>query len=205
MLIASRNPHKVARLREIVERFGETATLEEAELSEGGFSEEGSTLLEIAQRKAAFFSDRFGGMAIATDSGAEIPALQAWDPRFTKRFAGEGASDFERMDRLLAMAKHLRGEGRRFYWKECVALADRGRVLFSAEARGDEGMLQTRYDRAKYREGIWLCSLWYYPRFGKNFFDLTPRELALSAETSWVILRSKVRRYLRGRKNRNGS
>lgn len=179
MLIASRNPHKVAKLREMLHGLCKAVSLDEVGLSEEGFIEEGGTLLEIAERKAAYFSRKFGGLAIATDSGAEIPALKGWDPRYTKRFGGENLNDFQRMGRLLEMAKGLNGEERAFYWKECVAIADKGKVVFSCEARGDEGLLQESYDPKKYREGIWLCSLWFYPRFGKNFFDLTKKSARL--------------------------
>ena len=199
MLIASKNPHKVAMLRQMLVGLEDAVSLDETGGSEKGFSESGDSLLRIAESKASFYSERFGGRAIATDAGAEIPALKEWDPRFTKRFAGEHLTDFERMDKLLEMAKNLRGDRRRFWWAECAAIAEKGKVVFSFEAKGDEGLLQTAYNPKKYRKGIWLCSLWYYPRFGKNFFDLTKEEVKATA-TSWSQLSLEVRRFLEGSK-----
>lgn len=195
ILIASSNPHKINELKKITSGLAQAVTLAEANISDECV-EVGDTLLEIAQRKAAYFSNRFAGLVVATDAGAEIPALgNNWDPKYTKRFAGE-VSDFERMDRLLELAKDLKGEDRGLVWRECVAIAQRGEVLFSLEVEGDRGLLQTSYDSAKYRPGIWLCSLWFYPQFGKNFFDLTPEQIAQHGERSWVRIRSKVRAFL---------
>jgi len=197
MLIASKNPHKVAMLRQMLAGLEDAVSLDEAGVLEKGFAESGDSLLRIAESKASFYSERFGGRVIATDAGAEIPALKGWDPRFTKRFAGERLTDFERMDKLLEMARNLKGNERRFWWTECAAIAEKGKVVFSFEAKGDEGLLQTSYNPKKYRKGIWLCSLWHYPRFGKNFFDLTKDEVKATA-TSWSQLSLEVRRFLEG-------
>lgn len=195
MLIASRNPHKIVKIKEIVDGLGTAVTLKDAGLAYE-FKEDGKTPMEIAQKKAEFYSKKFKGIAIATDGGVEIPALKDWNPCLTKRFGGERMTDFERMDLLLRKTAHLKGAERTVYWNECVSIAENGKTLFSFQAAGDTGLLQTSYDPKKYREGIWVCSLWHYPQFGKNFFDLTPQELESSAETSWARICKEVRKFL---------
>jgi len=173
----------------------ESVSLAEAGLADD-CAEEGATLLEIAENKAAYYSKKFDGPVIATDGGAAIPALKGWDARFTKRFGGEGLDDFQRMDLLLEKATRLKGKEREFCWIECAAIAEKGKIIFSACAKGDEGSLQTAYDAKKYKKGIWLCSLWFYPELKKNFFDLTPVEREKKAESSWKKLDAEIKRFL---------
>lgn len=192
ILLATNNPHKQEKLRWILDRYFKQIDLPKTSLD---IEEEGDSFEEIAKKKALEASINYNGFSIATDGGMEIPALgNSWDALFTKRFVGkENVTDFDRMDALLELMKDKKD--RRMRWEEAVAIAYKGRVVFSASAEGAKGVLQTHYDKSKYKNGIWLCSLWYFPTYKKNYFDLKPREMGF-AEVSWFRLKSKVEYYL---------
>ena len=99
------------------------------------------------------------------------------------------------MDELLERTKDLKGQDRFIQWKEAVAIAKNGEILFSLEVEGNHGILQTEYDKTKYKPGIWTCSLWSYPQFGgKNFFDLNEEE-SQESEISWDRIKAGVERF----------
>ncbi len=73
--------------------------------------------------------------------------------------------------------------------------ANNGQVLFSKEVKGVKGVLQESFDPTKYKPGIWVCSIWYFPELNKNFFDMTEKEQEY-VEISWHKLFRKTRNYL---------
>ena len=91
--------------------------------------------------------------------------------------------------------KDKKGDHRRMVWNEAIAIARDGKLLFSKQVEGIEGVLQREFDKSKYREGIWVCSVWFFPQFNKNFFDLSPEEVN-KAEISWEKLKKAAREFL---------
>lgn len=199
ILLATTNPHKVLKLSQIVRGYFIPVNLTDTDVSQE-LEEEGDSFKSIAQQKAVTFSRRYDGYAIATDGGIDIPALgDGWNKLFTRRFIGrEDATDIDRLDAILELMKDKRASDRKMIWREAAAIAHRGKLLFSLEVDGSKGIMQESYDPQKYRPGIWLCSLWYYPNFEKNFFDLSPEELA-KGEVSWSRLEQAVRKFLKER------
>jgi len=185
ILLATDNPHKQEKLKWIVDGFFNQIDLPKKPLK---IKEAGGTFEQIAKKKALWYGKNYDGFAIATDGGMEIPALgNSWNALLTKRF--KKGSDFDRMNALLRLMEGK--EDRRMQWKEAVAIAYSGRIVFSTTVEGAKGLLQTTYDRSKYKKGIWLCSLWYFPTYKKNYFDLRPRQVDF-AEVSWLRIRRKV-------------
>lgn len=159
--------------------------------------ENGATFEENAVIKAVETSRHHDGLVVATDGGMTIPALEGWNSLFTRRFAGKNVDDFQRMDKILELMKDKKGSKREMQWKESIAVAKQGECLFSMTVDGISGVMDTKYDKKKYREGIWLCSLWLFPEFeNKNFFDLTEEEVA-TAEKSWAQLGEGLIAYLK--------
>lgn len=196
ILVASGNPHKQEKLKWIVEdHFSEILFPEDVD-NDIEVEESGQTFIENAEIKAVEASKHFDGHVIATDAGIMIPSLgEKWNGLHTKRFAGVDASDEERMKLLLSMLEGKTGEDRKMTWNEAVAIAKNGKVLFSKQVVGIEGIAQTSYDMNKYKQGIWVCSLWYFPQYQKNFFDLTQSEIA-EVEISWHKLKKAVDNYV---------
>lgn len=197
ILTASGNKHKREKLSWIIDGFFKKVEFPEDVDLNIEIDEDAPTFEKNAAKKAIEFSKHYDGWVIATDGGVLIPALgNLWDGLKTKRFAGEKASDFERIEKLLQMMKGKKGQERKMVWNEAVALAKGGKLLFSKQVEGIEGVLQENFDQNKYKEGIWVCSVWYFPQFKKNFFDLSLEEVR-EVEISWERLKLETHRYLK--------
>jgi hypothetical protein len=95
--------------------------------------------------------------------------------------------------------KDKRGDERKIMWREAIALAYNGKLLFSTEVDGDEGIIQDTYNPEQYAPGIWQCTLTCYPQFNnKNFFELTDVEREYS-EISWHRLKEMMDWFIRGK------
>jgi len=196
ILIATNNNHKREKLSWIVRDYFETINFLEDLTTKIKVEENGSSFKENAEIKAKTYSEYYDGYVIATDGGVLIPALgKNWNPLKTKRFAGEDISDFERIQLLLDLMKEKKGNDRITAWNEAIAVAQNGKILFSAQAEGIKGILQTTFDEKKYKPGIWVCSIWYFPMFKKNFFDLSENEIK-EVEISWSKLKSITNAFL---------
>lgn len=195
VILATNNPHKKKMLAWTVEGYfdvvQEQSSKVEVEETENSF--EGN-----AQLKAIILSAMHHTYAVASDGGIVIPALGSnWNSLLTKRFLNNAdATDWDRIEGLLALMKDKKNEERDMFWHEAIALAYDGKLLFSCEVEGDHSRIQESYDRDQYQPGIWLCTLTYYPQFkNKNFFELNDEERAY-AEISWHRLRDAVQKYL---------
>ena len=196
ILIATNNSHKREKLSWIVNDYFKTINYPEDLKDKISVEENGKSFIENAEIKALTYSKHYDGYVIATDGGVLIPSLgKNWNPLKTKRFAGEDISDFERILLLLDFMRDKKGKDRITTWNEAVAVAKNGKVLFSIQAEGVEGILQTTFDEKKYKPGIWVCSIWYFPRFKKNFFDLSENEIR-EVEISWAKLKSATNDFL---------
>ncbi|MEM9208942.1 MAG: RdgB/HAM1 family non-canonical purine NTP pyrophosphatase [Pseudomonadota bacterium] len=101
VVIATGNPGK---LREIVALLGEQnfACIAQSELGVRPGPETGVTFVENALQKARHAAARTGLPAIADDSGIVVDALEGRPGVYSARYAGEGASDEDNVDKLLA-------------------------------------------------------------------------------------------------------
>ncbi len=190
LFLATRNRHKSEKITQIFEPFSVKPLVHSADHIKllSRYEEVGETFLEVAEDKALYISKIIPDiLVVATDGGMEIPGLGAsWNPIYTRRFINNlHATDFQRMDELLRRMEYVTDRSMR--WNEAIAVAYSGKIVLSNLASGATGEMQREYDPTKYRRGIWLCSLWYFPNFGKNFFDLTPEESEY-AEQSWQKL-----------------
>lgn len=196
ILLATNNSHKVEKLAWIVDGYFERIETPQSIGLAFEPAETGQTFEQNAVLKALEYSRHYDGSVIATDGGILIPALgKDWDGIRTKRFAGEGATDQQRIQALLELMKDKKGEERTMIWHEAIALAKNGRLLFSTEVEGVKGVLQEQYNPKHYKPGIWVCSVWYFPERGKNFFEMTEHEQEY-VEQSWHRLRQRTREFL---------
>ncbi|HUU08104.1 MAG TPA: non-canonical purine NTP pyrophosphatase, partial [Dehalococcoidales bacterium] len=97
LLLATGNKAKVREYKSLFANLsGEVVTLAElgitTEASEGGGSME-----ENARLKAAFYAAESQMIALADDSGLEVDALGGEPGPLSARYAGEGASDRDRI------------------------------------------------------------------------------------------------------------
>lgn len=85
--------------------------------------EDGETYQENAVKKATALVEHTGNIALADDSGLEVDALHGAPGVYSARYAGEHASDEERVLKLLDALKEVPGNQRSARFKCAIALA----------------------------------------------------------------------------------
>jgi XTP/dITP diphosphohydrolase len=102
LLVATHNQGKVAEFRRMLTLDG----VEIVGLADLGIGEEiaetGHTFRENASLKASGFARLAGIPTLADDSGLSIDYLNGWPGVLSARYAGDGASDIERMEKVLS-------------------------------------------------------------------------------------------------------
>lgn len=100
VVLATHNAHKCAELQELLVGTGiDLVAL--YKFTRESAAETGLTFIENALLKARFATRVAGLPAIADDSGLSVDALQGAPGIYSARYAGEGASDRDNLQRLL--------------------------------------------------------------------------------------------------------
>lgn len=112
IVLATGNTGKVAELSQMLAPFN-FEVLPQTELGVTDADETGLTFIENAIIKARHAALATGLPAIADDSGLAVDALQGAPGIYSARYAGEGATDSDNINKLLdalsAVPEHLRG------------------------------------------------------------------------------------------------
>jgi len=138
LLLATKNPAKVREYTRLLEGVPyEIVTLADEGIYQV-VDETGKTLEENATLKAKSYACQSNLLALADDSGLEVDALGGEPGALSARFAGEGASDNERIDYLLAKLTGIPWEERTARFRCLIAIASpQGEVeLCQGECRG---------------------------------------------------------------------
>ena len=170
LLLATNNQAKVEEYKSLLSSLPyELVTLAEAGITTK-VDEVGSSLEENAKIKALAYARESQLVALADDSGLEVDALNGEPGPLSARYAGEGASDRDRTDYLLARMRNTEWEGRTARFRCVIATATPdGRVetcsgechgLIAFEPKGEHGF---GYDPA-----------FYLPELGKTMAELPP-------------------------------
>ncbi len=134
ILVATNNAGKIKELSEFladlpIELFG-------LKHFENTFEPEetGATFADNAILKANSYALQTGFWAVSDDSGLEVEALNGAPGVFSARYAGENATDAERIVKLLAELAATNAESRRARFVCAMAIADEtGDIKFLAE------------------------------------------------------------------------
>ena len=134
----------------------------------GEVIESGRTLEENAALKATFFAVESGLMTLADDSGLEVDFLGGEPGPFSARYAGEGATDEERIRYLLKRLEGVPLEKRQARFRCVIALAGYGDevVYFSGECHG----LVSLEPRGE--SGFGYDPVFYLPELDKTMAEL---------------------------------
>jgi XTP/dITP diphosphohydrolase len=149
LLLATSNQGKVREYKSLLQ----TSPLELVTLVDRGITtvvdEVGESLEENAILKATLLAAESQLLTLADDSGLEVDALGGEPGRLSARYAGEGASDRDRVNYLLSRLKDVPEEKRTACFRCVIALATpsgevelctgecRGFITF--EPRGEQG------------------------------------------------------------------
>jgi len=149
LLLATNNQAKVGEYRSLLQNLPyELVTLAEQGITTI-VSEVGESLEENARLKATLLAAESQLLALADDSGLEVDALGGEPGRLSARYAGENASDKDRVNYLLLRLKGVPGEKRSARFRCVIAIATPdGEVEFCSgecqgfitfEPRGEQG------------------------------------------------------------------
>ena len=131
------------------------------------FEESAPTFAENAVGKALHFSRLVRDTVLADDSGLVVPALGGAPGVRSARYAGPGATDTDRIRKLL---KEMEGKDRRARFVCVIAIAWQGRALavVSDLARG----LITKAPRGT--AGFGYDPVFLFEELGRTYAELTP-------------------------------
>jgi len=169
LLLATNNRAKVREYRSLLQGLPfELVTLAEQGITTA-VREVGESLEENARLKAVVLAAESQLVALADDSGLEVDVLGGEPGHLSARYAGDRASDKERISYLLARLKGIPWEKRSARFRCVIAIATpEGRIeLCSGDCRG----LITFEPRGK--EGFGYDPIFYFPGLGKAFADLS--------------------------------
>jgi len=169
LLLATNNRAKVREYRDLLRDIPfKLVTLAEAGITTV-VPEVGETLEENARLKAVTLAAESRLVALADDSGLEVDALGGEPGPLSARYAGEGASDGDRVAYLLDRLEGVAWEKRTARFRCVIAVATpEGRVeLGLGECRG----VITLEPRGE--EGFGYDPIFYLPEMGKTFAELS--------------------------------
>ena len=149
LLLATNNQAKVREYRSLLQDLPfELVTLAEQGITTIA-SEEGDSLEENARLKATHGVSKSQLVTLADDSGLEVDALGGEPGRLSARYAGEGASDRDRVNYLLSRLEGVPSQKRSARFRCVIAIArPDGEVEFCSgechgfitfEPRGEQG------------------------------------------------------------------
>ena len=168
LLLATNNQAKVREYRSLLQNLPfELVTLAEQGITTV-VSEVGESLEENARLKATVLVAQSQLVALADDSGLEVDALGGEPGRLSARYAGEGASDRDRVNYLLSRLKGVPWEKRSARFRCVIAIATpEGEVEFcSGECRG----FITLEPRGE--QGFGYDPVFYLPELDKTMAEL---------------------------------
>jgi len=133
VVLATRNPGKIAELSRLLEGFSLEVQGLDAFPQVGEVPETGDTFRANALEKARTVAGLTGRVAVADDSGLEVDALGGAPGVYSARFAGEKASDAANNAKLLAALAGIPPERRQARFRCVMAAAAPGGETLLAE------------------------------------------------------------------------
>lgn len=170
-MIATHNMKKLRELSRILLPLGiEAVTDRDMGLSLTEVEETGTTFEENAFLKAASACAESGLPAVADDSGLCVDALDGAPGLYSARYAGEGASDEEKIDKLLSALRDVPKEQRtaRFVSAICCVFPDGTKLTARGECEGEIAFAPVGEGGFGY-DPVFVCE-------GKSFAAMTAEE-----------------------------
>ena len=172
IILATNNQNKVKEMKRKLAEFG----IEVLSQSEAGVNidveETGTTFKENAEIKASAIFDMLHKPVIADDSGLCVDYLDGAPGIYSHRFAGEGATDLDRINKLLEILKDVPDEKRTARFKCCVCFIDENgkKHFFEDTAEGVIGHEPIGTN------GFGFDPVFYFEGGERTFAQFTPEE-----------------------------
>jgi XTP/dITP diphosphohydrolase len=172
LLLATNNPGKAREYKSLLSGVPfELVT--PAELGvDAEVEETGTTFEENARLKATTLAAESGLLTLADDSGLEVAALGGEPGTLSARYAGERASDEDRVNYLLTKLEGVPQEKRQARFRCVIAIAtpDGEVELCSGECDGFIAL------KPRGKSGFGYDPIFYLPELGKTMAELPPEE-----------------------------
>lgn len=169
LVIASRNMHKIREFRAMIKKLGAFDLLSLIDFPNyQPLPETGATFEANALIKAEHAAKSLNRWVIADDSGLVVPALKGAPGVYSRRFAGENATDKENRQKLLKEMSHIQEPFRQGYFECWVAIASPDGIKKTAKGVS-EGMI-TEQERGS--KGFGYDAIFVKHEYGKTFAEL---------------------------------
>ena len=173
LLIATRNRGKLQEIRDLLEAL----PLELIDLNSfpaiASIPETGCTFAENASLKAMGYAAEAVVMTLADDSGLEVEALEGAPGVLSARYAGDGASDSERVEKLLSQLRNIDVGNRAARFVSVVAIADLSGAILNISNGVCKGAIA---DAPRGTSGFGYDPIFVPEGFDRTFAELTPLE-----------------------------
>ena len=194
LVLASKNPHKLKELEEILSGLGVEVMLESEAGVDMEVEETGTTFEENALLKAKAVCEASGLPAVADDSGLCVDALNGAPGVYSARFGGEGLDDPGRCRLLL---ENLRGQLDRrgkFVSAICCCFPNGDTVTARGECPG------TIAYAPRGENGFGYDPIFFLPGLKKTFAQLTPGEKNAVSHRGSALreFKTELEKYLNG-------
>ena len=172
LLLATNNKGKLREYQSLLQGIPfEIVTLADQGIT-ADVAEIGKSFEENAALKATSLAATSWLLSLADDSGLEVDALGGEPGSLSHRYAGENASDADRVDFLLSKLKDVPEKKRTAQFRCVIAIAEpHGRVeLCSGVCRG------VIINEPRGTNGFGYDPIFYIPELGKTMAELTLEE-----------------------------
>jgi XTP/dITP diphosphohydrolase len=189
LLLATSNPGKIREYRFLLDGLGHQITTLAEEGIVKAVIESGSNYEQNAQLKALTYAKLSQLTSLADDSGLEVDALNGEPGIKSARFAGESASDTDKVNLLLTKLMGTPWEKRTACFKCVIAIASpEGHVEF---CYGEcHGIIAREADG---ENGFGYDPIFFFPEMGKTMAELP---LAIKNQVSHRAQASQKARHV---------
>ncbi|MBI4788560.1 MAG: XTP/dITP diphosphatase [Chloroflexi bacterium] len=168
LLIATHNRGKLIEYQGILAGLPlELVTLDHVGIKED-IAESGATFAENARLKATAYARASAMLTLADDSGLQVDALGGEPGVYSKRYAGEHATDAERVNYLLYKLKDVPAQARTARFRCAIAIASP-----SGEVWESDGTVEGEIAFVpRGKNGFGYDPIFYFPKLGVTMAEL---------------------------------
>jgi XTP/dITP diphosphohydrolase len=172
LFLASSNPGKLREYVELARGSGVTIELLPRFVEFPSFEESAPTFAENSAGKALHYSRFTDELVLADDSGLVVDALGGAPGVFSARYAGPGATDADRVQKLLRETRGKVGAERRARFV-CVTSVARGGRAIAVVSDLANGVITSEPRGAA---GFGYDPVFLFEELGRTYAELTPDE-----------------------------
>lgn len=172
LILATSNAGKLREYRRVAPNSAISLDLLPGFADLPAFDEAAPTFAENAAGKALHYSRFTDDVVLAEDSGLVVPVLSGAPGVKSARYAGENATDADRVRKLLDEMARIRDTARGAKFVCVTALARQGRAIavVSDEVRGTIAL------QPRGTNGFGYDPVFFVPEIGKTFAEATAEE-----------------------------